>query len=348
MTKLFLIRHAEAEGNIYRRAHGHFNGQLTKKGHKQVSLLRARFEGVGIDAIYSSDLARARVTATALSEPRRLPISTSEMLREVGFGRWEDMAWGNLELFEPEQYSYFVSDPARWGVNGSEAFESVVERMTRFIAEVAAKHDGGSIAVFSHGFAIKSFFVGLMGLESHESGKVKYSDNTAVALLHYEGDGFTIEYHGDNSHLSAENSTFASQRWWRAEKKWATENLYYLPLEEARDSALLEQFRLEMGWMPSVDEGYAAFRSDEQVGMVGIDSADGVGWISYLYVLPKFRRMGFGEQLLGQALSMSRKAGMGALRVKVPCGSPAASLCEKHGFVVAEETGGDCLMELGN
>ena len=29
MTKIYLIRHAEAEGNLYRMAHGHYNGMIT-------------------------------------------------------------------------------------------------------------------------------------------------------------------------------------------------------------------------------------------------------------------------------------------------------------------------------
>ena len=28
MTKIYLIRHAEAEGNLYRMAHGHYNGMI--------------------------------------------------------------------------------------------------------------------------------------------------------------------------------------------------------------------------------------------------------------------------------------------------------------------------------
>ena len=92
MTRIFLIRHAEAEGNLYRRAHGHFNGMVTVRGNKQIELLKKRFDGEKVDAVYSSDLDRATKTATAISEPRELQIITSEMLREVKMGVWEDTA----------------------------------------------------------------------------------------------------------------------------------------------------------------------------------------------------------------------------------------------------------------
>ena len=39
MTKIYLIRHAEAEGNLYRRIHGHYNGDVTSRGVNQIALL---------------------------------------------------------------------------------------------------------------------------------------------------------------------------------------------------------------------------------------------------------------------------------------------------------------------
>ena len=36
MTTIYLIRHAEAEGNIYRRIHGQYDGRITPRGYKQI------------------------------------------------------------------------------------------------------------------------------------------------------------------------------------------------------------------------------------------------------------------------------------------------------------------------
>ena len=67
MTRIYLVRHAEAEGNLYRIAHGHYNGLITARGYKQIAALQQRFEHIHIDAVYSSDLFRTRTTATAVS-----------------------------------------------------------------------------------------------------------------------------------------------------------------------------------------------------------------------------------------------------------------------------------------
>ena len=66
MTTIYLIRHAEAEGNLYRRIQGHWNGQVTPRGQKQIDALAERFRGVPIDAVCSSDLQRTIDTAGAI------------------------------------------------------------------------------------------------------------------------------------------------------------------------------------------------------------------------------------------------------------------------------------------
>ena len=66
MTTIYLIRHAEAEGNLYRIAQGQYESSLTDRGWRQVRALERRFADIRIDAVYASDLYRTRATATAI------------------------------------------------------------------------------------------------------------------------------------------------------------------------------------------------------------------------------------------------------------------------------------------
>ena len=65
-TKLYLIRHAEAEGNLFRVAHGQYDSNITPRGYRQLAYLRRRFQDIRLDAVYGSDLTRAHTTASAL------------------------------------------------------------------------------------------------------------------------------------------------------------------------------------------------------------------------------------------------------------------------------------------
>ena len=41
-TTVYIIRHAEAEGNVYRRCHGQYNALLTTRAYKQLPLRMCR------------------------------------------------------------------------------------------------------------------------------------------------------------------------------------------------------------------------------------------------------------------------------------------------------------------
>ena len=58
MTTIYMIRHAEAEGNLYRIVQGQHNSFITPCGHRQIACLAERFKDVQLDALYSSDLRR--------------------------------------------------------------------------------------------------------------------------------------------------------------------------------------------------------------------------------------------------------------------------------------------------
>jgi len=349
LTKIFLIRHAEAEGNIYRRANGHYNGLITFRGYKQIELLRKRFEGEQIDAIYSSDLFRACTTATALSEPRNLTVNKTQMLREVDLGEWEDKAWGDIEYTNRDMGLKFNSDPANWSVPGSESYYNVITRMYDFVTQTAEQHNGETIAMFSHGFSIRSLMSRIEGIPSDETDKMPYGDNTAVALLIYENGDLRIDHKNDNSHLNPEQSTLAGQHWWKPERKRISENLRFMPLNEVCSDELLRIFKAKAGARAHVDKQYAAFLVDEPVGIVGIDTHRdqkiNTGWLSYIHVVPEHRKKTYATQLLGLAISDFRKLRREKIRIEIPSGSLGILFMEKCGFHTLDVTDTVCLME---
>ena len=344
-----MIRHAEAEGNIYRRAHGQFNGLIIGRAYTQIEQLRERFSLENIDAVYSSDMLRTCVTAAAISEARGLTINTTASLREVNVGEWEDVAWGDIIFNFPEMSDLFGSDPASWSVKGSEKYEFVRKRMIQCLRDIGRRHDGQTAAVFSHGFAIRALTCELMGIPSHKTDLVPYCDNTAVALLLYKNDEFTIEYHSDNSHLHSADSTFANQTWWREKKERKSEDLRYMPFDEKRDCELYALRSREVYPPPDADTRLTALLDNEPAGILELDtgreSDQNAGWISQIYIKPEFQRRGFGVQLIGQAVSIYRKLHRGTLRMEVEPDSPPARFCVKYDFSDSGKSGSLRLME---
>ena len=163
MTDIYLVRHAEAEGNLFRRAQGHWNGKITERGKKQIDALAERFREIHIDAVYSSDLDRTVETAGAILRGRNLELHKTERLREICMGVWEGQPWGELTYRWPQEMYKFNNDIEHWAVPGSESFEHVQRRMTAEIRRIAAENEGKTVAVVSHGMAIKIFLIGRAG-----------------------------------------------------------------------------------------------------------------------------------------------------------------------------------------
>lgn len=142
MTTLYLIRHAEAEGNAYRRIDGWYNSLITPNGLLQIEALRRRFEPIQIDACYASDLYRTCKTASAIYVPKALELHTDRRLREVGLGRWENHPFGELEQFEPELLEQFNHDTIHWHVEGSETWPEFTARFEAALRDIAAANAG--------------------------------------------------------------------------------------------------------------------------------------------------------------------------------------------------------------
>ena len=86
MTEIYVIRHVQAEGNLYRHMQGHWDGDVTPVGVRQRDALAERFRDVPVDAVYSSDLWRARFTASAITKYHDLPVQLDARLREINIG----------------------------------------------------------------------------------------------------------------------------------------------------------------------------------------------------------------------------------------------------------------------
>ena len=333
MTKLYLIRHAEAEGNLYRIAHGQYNSILTDRGWQQVAALRDRFAGIPIDAVYSSDLCRTCSTAEAIYVPKNLPLQKRKDLREYCLGVWEQMSWGEIERSDLEQLSNFGLRLDLWHVDGAETPQQVLERVLRAIREIAEENPEKTVAVFSHGAALRTLLGYLEGYSLRELGKTPHGDNTAVSLLEVDGDSIRVVFRDDNSHLENTLSTLAGQTWMKRQNG-VEPGLAFDRLDPIRQ----EQAAKEYSFTPhEARVALIASLEGKEVGLLQLDTdcgADrGEGWISACMMLPQWQRKGYGIQLLGQAVKYYRPLGRKKLCVSLDAeNGQARRFAVRYGF----------------
>lgn len=322
MTTIYLIRHAEAEGNLYRIAQGQHDSNLTDWGWQQVQALRKRFEGVQIDAVYSSDLYRTCATASAIYKPRGLPLHKRAGLREICVGDWEQRTWGDIARTYPQEMADFGQRMDRWSIPGAETPAEVQARLLREIRSIAAENPGRTIAVFSHGYAIRLALAALQGISLRDTGpKAPTGDNTSVSLLEAGGDVLRVVWQNDNRHLLS--LTLPSGQKPRKRANALEPGLWYravslegLPEDDPLRAVVLSSgapFRTEL-------HTRIGFRGEEPAallqtvpGLSDIPDGSRALSISWLWVREDCRRRGFGIQLIGQAVLEARESGAGFL-----------------------------------
>ncbi len=315
MTTLYLIRHAEAEGNVFRRLHGQYDSGVTPNGLRQIAALAKRFADIPVDAVYASDLTRTRTTASAIYQPKNLPLHAEPRFRELNCGIWEDLPFGWLDHIDPARNRAFSHDPKNWSVQGSESFEVYTGRFLQALEEVVRRHDGQTVAIFTHGMVLRGVQQRLFFPEKRD---LPHSENTAVSKLLWDGSGFQYEYLNDASHLPQEITTLGRQQWWRGGEH-KDFNMWY------RDAQTVDAPLLAALGCPSGELVRIAALADEPAGALVLGSIDDkTDELVHLALLPSQRGKGLSAQLLGEAVSLARRRKKTALRLHLPVEHPAA------------------------
>jgi broad specificity phosphatase PhoE len=94
---LFVFRHGETDWNREGRLQGHTDTPLNATGLAQAEALALRLRTHRLDAVLSSDLARALTTARIVAETLGVPLATDLGLRETNVGAAEGMIWADAK-----------------------------------------------------------------------------------------------------------------------------------------------------------------------------------------------------------------------------------------------------------
>jgi broad specificity phosphatase PhoE len=150
-TWVYLARHGEvlhaAEGRFF----GHTDVELSPAGVAQAAALAERLGAEPIDAVYASDLLRARQTAAPVAAARATAVVAMAPFREIGMGRWEGLTFAEIRSREPELCDRWLADPFAIPFPDGEALADVRARAVPAIRTLVERHSGGRIAIVAHG-----------------------------------------------------------------------------------------------------------------------------------------------------------------------------------------------------
>jgi broad specificity phosphatase PhoE len=162
VTTLLLARHGETDWNRARRWQGHADRPLTDRGRAQAAALAERLADIALDAIYASDLRRARETAAFVAARQGLEVIELRDLREVDVGSWEGLTREEAEEKFPEGYRRWLTGGTGW--DDGETYEQMSARVLAAVGRIAAAHEGGRVLIVSHGGPIRAIHAAALGL----------------------------------------------------------------------------------------------------------------------------------------------------------------------------------------
>ncbi|MFE6365165.1 histidine phosphatase family protein [Streptomyces sp. NPDC057806] len=190
--RLLLVRHGQTPTNVDYLLDTAVPGPgLTALGEAQAGALPEALADEDIEALYASTLVRTQLTAAPLAAARGPEVTVRDGIREI--------AAGDLEMLpgDTEQGELYMRTAFSWAAGDTElrmpGGESGTEFLARYdaVVEEAARSGAGTVAMISHGAAIRTWTAARAGNVDLAFAAGHRLANTGVVIL--EGspsDGF--------------------------------------------------------------------------------------------------------------------------------------------------------------
>jgi broad specificity phosphatase PhoE len=154
-TEIYLARHGQSIHNKEQIIAGQLDSELTGEGVADAQSVARALGRSDFDAIYCSDLRRARETAKVIVDALGLtcPLTLSPLLRELDYGKYtgesvsEAFHFLNYKLVQDQRYP------------GGESFQDLEKRITRFVRRFRTEAEGKRVLIVAHAGSIRMLLI---------------------------------------------------------------------------------------------------------------------------------------------------------------------------------------------
>jgi probable phosphoglycerate mutase len=202
MTALTFIRHGETDWNRQQRFQGQIDVPLNATGHAQAARLATRLAGSRPDALFSSDLLRARETAAPLGSAWSLPALPLPGVREQSFGVLEGLDVPTIRERHPDLWQQWLVHRSDFALPGGESLRQFNARVLAAVGALAEAHAGRHVVVVTHGGVLDMLWRSAHGL-SLDGLRDCAIPNTGINRLRWHEGALHIDIWGDDSHLAS-------------------------------------------------------------------------------------------------------------------------------------------------
>jgi probable phosphoglycerate mutase len=198
---LCLARHGETDWNAENRIQGQLDIPLNSRGQEQAKALSSVLATMHFDAIYSSDLSRASVTAAAIANELGLELKINPALRERHYGSFQGLTYAEVGQKTPEGLKRFLARELDYEMEGGESLNTLWTRCVSQLQAMADAHPNQTILVVSHGAVLDTVYRYLVG-DALDAPRSVTTPNCALNWMTYSDGKWKLDVWGEVSHVA--------------------------------------------------------------------------------------------------------------------------------------------------
>jgi broad specificity phosphatase PhoE len=200
--KIYFIRHGET---IYSQTGGYcgsIDPDLTAEGHEMAKAFAEAYRSVPWAAVYCSPMKRTVATAKPLCDTVGIEMQIRDGLREIAYGEWEGKTQAEVKEQFPEDYVYWLTEPAWNPPTGGETAVQIASRASLVITEIQQHYPDGNVLVVSHKATIRVLLCNLLGIDLG-----RYRDRidvpaASISVVRFDVHGPLLQVLGDRAYMS--------------------------------------------------------------------------------------------------------------------------------------------------
>jgi len=181
LSRLLMVRHGETESGSTLRYWGQSDVKLSAVGLRQAERLRHRLATEKIDAIYTSYLSRASVTAKTIAKV-------------------EGLTFDEVSRFYPEVAKTWVNQSLSLDFPDGENFEKFNNRVSKFLSRLDKHTSEETILIVAHAGPLRLLICHLLGIDLRHWRQFRL-DLASLSIIETYSQQVILSVLNDVSHL---------------------------------------------------------------------------------------------------------------------------------------------------
>lgn len=200
-TRICLVRHGETAWNTEKRLQGHLDVPLNDTGRHQAAATAAALVGHEFEAVYSSDLSRARLTAEVVARSVDHEAMCDRVWRERHYGVFQGLTYAEAETRFPHDFRRFVERDIGFAfAEGGESLYAFHARIADALSGLVQRHSGHGVLVVTHGGVLDIVYRMVTGMPLQTARDFQIP-NAALNWVEFDNGRWRLIAWADRRHL---------------------------------------------------------------------------------------------------------------------------------------------------